>query len=346
MIAMHTRQASTPTMTPRSLASRPRVAAAGFTLIEMMVAITIGLGILAGLVGVLASNASNVRTNERTSELMTNGRYALSSMKAVLREAGFRGYTFEQPGTPSPWTVPTTGATNFCAGADAGATYDAFITNVRQAVWGSNDSNPFSANCIPAARYLGGNDVLVVRHLSANPTADADLQSGTIYFRSAYERGQVFRSAATPVVPPDYSGSNPVGNFAVQTYVYYISPVTEPANPENPPVPALRRLSLQPDGLMRDEIVASGIEAMQVQYGRRVDLDASQTQTETRYVDTLSGAAEWNRVNSVQLWLLARNAAVEPGYQNTNTYQMGTQSITVADGFRRQLFSAVIQLRN
>ena len=45
-----------------------------FTLIELMIAIAIGLVMLAGLVGVLATSASNSRSNDRTSEVMTNGR--------------------------------------------------------------------------------------------------------------------------------------------------------------------------------------------------------------------------------------------------------------------------------
>ncbi len=74
----------------------------GFTLIEMMISITIGLAILAGLVGVLATNSSNSKTNDRTSELMTNGRYALNSIKQELREAGFRGYTWAEPSNAQP----------------------------------------------------------------------------------------------------------------------------------------------------------------------------------------------------------------------------------------------------
>jgi hypothetical protein len=54
----------------------------------------------------------------------------------------------------------------------------------------------------------------------------------------------------------------------------------------------------------------------------------------------------WDGVNSVRIWLLARNTTAEPGYANTSTYVMGDQSYTVNDGFRRQLFATVVQLRN
>ncbi len=321
----------------RTLATRP-ARAAGFTLIEMMISITIGLGILAGLVGVLATNSSNSRANERTSELLTNGRYALNSMKQELREAGFRGYTWAEPSAPGALVV--TG----CVGAEAGATAAAFIANIRQGVWGANDANPFSGvgNCIPDASYSAGNDVLVVRRLAVIPSTA--LAAGTVYFHSSYEQGQVFQGVTAPTFggPP-----TPLASFAMQIYVYYISPFTQSAT-ESPLVPALYRVALRPDGTMQRELVASGIERLQVQYGQLTTAPA------TQYLDTLAGdssaagATDWEQVNSVRIWLLARNATPEPGYVPLPVPAMGSVAgyTPPSDGFRRQLFTTVVQLRN
>ena len=312
---------------------------AGFTLIEMMISITIGLGILAGLVGVLATNSSNSRANERTSELLTNGRYALNSMKQELREAGFRGYTWALPSAPGALVV--TG----CAEA-AGGTVAAFVANIRQGVWGADDTNPFGdaavGNCIPDANYSAGNDVLVVRRLAVIPTTA--LAAGTVYFHSSYEQGQVFQGVTAPTFggPP-----TPLASFAMQIYVYYISPFTQNAT-ESPLVPALYRVALRPDGSMQRELVASGIERLQVQYGQLT------TAPTTQYVDSLAGdshatdVTDWEQVNSVRIWLLARNATPEPGYVPLPVPAMGSQPgfTPPNDGFRRQLFTTVVQLRN
>ncbi len=316
----------------------PARAQVGFTLIEMMIAITIGLGILAGLVGVLAANSNNSRSNDRTSELMSNGRYALNSMKQELRQAGFRGYTWAEPIVPGALGT----LTNECLAA--GATAGTFVSNIRQGIWGANNSNPFSTSCIPDASYASGNDVLVVRRLAANfetPVANK------IYFQSSYSTGQIFRGATAPVFS---DGLTPVASFPVQIYVYYISPFTVSAT-ETPLVPALYRVALQSDGSMSRELVASGIEHFQVQYGRLTTTVPATTQ----FSDTLTGtsvstvASDWDNVESVRIWLLARNETAEPGYSNTNSYVMGDQTYDFAaapDGFRRQLFSTVVQLRN
>jgi type IV pilus assembly protein PilW len=317
----------------------------GFTLIEMMISITIGLAILAGLVGVLATNSSNSRANDRTSELMTNGRYALNSIKHELREAGFRGYTWAEPSAPDPWVAPADATGCYEAGASA----NAFILNIRQGVWGSNNTNPFAATCIPAARYQAGSDVLVVRRLSVVPTSAA-LAANTVYFRTIYERGQLFRSTAAAPVPPIFTGTTQLpATFEVQTFVYYISPFTVSAA-ENPLVPSLRRVALQTTGAnagtMVDELVASGIERMQVQYGRLT------TAPDTQYLNTLPGTSSepaetaWDEVHAVRIWLLARNSTPEPGFVNNTTYAMGDANVTPGDNFRRQLFTTVVQLRN
>ena len=324
---------------PLRLASRP-TRESGFTLIEMMISITIGLGILAGLVGVLATSSSNSRSNDRTSELMTNGRYALNSIKQELRQAGFRGYTWAEPTNPPlPWVAPTAG----CAGAEAGASVGGFISNIRQGIWGANNSNPFGGvgNCIPDASYAAGNDVVVVRRLAATPTVVP--VANTVYFATAYERGQVFRGNTPPTWVPV---PTPLASFAVQEYVYFVRPWTVSAT-ENPLVPALCRVALQADGSMVTELVASGIERMQVEYG------LLSTALVTQYLHTLAGtssapdATDWDDVNSVRIWLLARNAVAEPGYVNSTTYQMGdAPDYTPGDGFRRQMFTTVVQLRN
>jgi len=302
----------------------------GFSLIEMMISITIGLLIVAALVGVLTSNARNAKTNDRTAELQSNGRFALDHLKRELHHAGYRAYTWAEPNTPS--TLPA--ITGECTDGGAAGT---FVSNIRQGVWGANDTNPFTANCIPAANRVRG-DVLVIRRGAF--AAATSLTANTVYFRSSYAMGEVFQGT---VVPAGVTGT-PITTIALQEYVYYIG-----NDDLNATLPALRRVALQADGTMLDELVVSGIEEMQVQYGR---YDTAQN---TQYfdADAITGTAtdaaqtQWDDVNSVRIWLLARNSTAETGYTNTNSYAMGDITYPAQnDNFRRQLFTAVVQLRN
>ena len=314
----------------------PRIRmAAGFSLVEMMISITIGLMIVAALVGVLVSNSRNAKTNDRSSELQSNGRFAMEHLKRELRHSGYRGYTWAEPISP-PSAMPNVSGEcidELTPGAVAGS----FVSNIRQGIWGANDSNPYSGTCLPAANWMRG-DVLVLRRGSF--IAPTSLTANTVYFRSSYAMGEVFQG----VSPPAGVVGTPIANFALQEYVYYIG-----KDDADVTVPALRRVALQSNGTMLDEIVVSGIEHMQVQYGRY------NTAQNTQYFNgnNISGFStdpaqtQWDDVNSVRIWLLARNSKAEPGYINTNSYLMGDITYpSQNDHFRRQLFAAVIQLRN
>lgn len=312
-------------------------AAPGFTLLELLVSMAIGLFILAGLIGVLTANYRSSRANDQTSELITNGGNALNALKQDIRQAGFRGRTWGEPEISDGWVAPITG----CAGAEPGASAGTFVTNIRQGLWGGNNSNPFSSNCIAPQQYVPGTDVLVIRYVTTMvtpaPLADA------IYLRSSYRRGELFRGLAAPTDAPDTTAA---ADFAVRIHVYHVRPYTRTPD-ENPLVPALVRSSLQGDGTMRAELVTGGIEQFQVQYGRLG------SDSKTQYVDSMAGDSStptptaWDDVHSMRIWVLARASTAEAGYSNRTPYLMGDRTVIAPnDGYHRQLFSSVVQLRN
>ena len=313
---------------------RPPSRDGGFSLIELMVALTIGLIIVAGMLASYATSSASNRTNARVAEFQTNGRFATDFLRRELQHSGFAGLT---------WTnltlTGTTAATNDC---DVG-----FAAKIAEPISGANDSNPFSGSCIPTANYARG-DILVVRRagLDAKPTTET-LLANTLYFRSDYGQGSVYPGPTRPgkgvaCTDPAWKFDGwqcPVADYVLATDVYYISPWTNAAS-ESPKVPALYRMTLGAGPAMSAQLVASGIENMQVQY-------AVKTATGTRYQEASAVAAsDWTNVVAVRLWLLARSADAEPGYTNTTTYTMGDQTVTVNDHFQRQLFPLVVQLRN
>lgn len=308
----------------------------GFSLVEMMVSIVIGLMIVTALVGVLVSNSASTKTNDRTAELQNNGRYALDHLRRELRHADYRGYTWQAPNA-SALTI-----TNECL--ETGALAGSFVNNISQGIWGANDTNPYAANCLSSGYRQG--DVLVIRRVGDTAlVSPAALTSGEIYFRSTFVKGELFQAGAgaiaTTGTPNNSDGSSfgePLADFLVHEYVYYIGNDDNDAT-----IPALRRLALS-GGAMRDEMVVSGIEQMQVQFGL-TPIGSGTTQFYN--ADQITSAASWEDVSCVRIWLLARNARQETGYINPTSYQLGdTVYGPVSDSFRRQPFTTVVQLRN
>ena len=305
----------------------------GFSIVEMMVAMTVTLFIIGALITVVIGSSSANRTRDTSTDLQTNGRYALEQIKNDLLHAGYVGISSlfwpDEPITTASSHPVAINVTNACDTTTVG--------QLSQRIWGANDANPFSATCIPAANYLAG-DILMIRALDPNPVT-APFSVTRVYYHSAYEGGQPFVGPT----PPDFTASSkqpPYVDYELNETVYYISPFTNNAA-ENPQVPALYRTRLGNGPAMIPELVASGVENLQIRYG------VFQADQSVRYMSAAEMApADWDIVQSVQVWLLLRAARPEPDYQNNNTYTMGTQNIVVNDNFRRLLLRSVIELRN
>jgi type IV pilus assembly protein PilW len=305
-----------------------RVTQFGFNLIELMLAMTVTLFIIGALITVVLGSAATSRSRDQASDLQTNGRYALQQIKNDLLHAGFLGisslFTPDQPISADGIVV-------------TGACDNATVGRLAQRLWGSDDANPYTATCIPAANYLTG-DVLVIRSLNPTPVV-GPFSATQVYYHSSYEGGQPFVGPTAP----DFTGSNkqpPYLTYELQETVYYVSPYTNSPN-EVPLLPALYRTRLGAGPAMAPELVASGVENFQVRYG------VFQTNSTTQYfsADEIA-AADWDLVKSLEVWLLLRSDRPDAGYQNNTTYAMGGQDVAVNDGLRRLLLSSVTELRN
>lgn len=308
---------------------------AGFTILELMVAMTVSLFLMAALAAVVIGGSSTNRARDRASDLQVNGRYAIDQIRRDLQHAGFLGISslFFPDQAISVANAPFSGAitvSNVCDSATVG--------KLSLRVWGSNNANPYSATCIPNANYLPLTDVLVIRGLNPSVVTSA-FSATTVYFRSAYEGGAAF---VGPTVP-DFSSSNKQPPYLVHLLhetVYYISPYTNSAA-ESPLVPALYRLRLSDGPGMVAELVASGVENLQLRYG------IFQTNDTIRYMTANEvGSTEWDLVRSVQVSLLMRATTTEPDYLNTTSYDLSGTTITANDAYPRLLLSAVVQQRN
>ena len=84
----------------------------GFSLIELLVAVAIGLLILLSVSGIFLNSLFTEKTNEASSEILTNGRYAIEVLRKEVLHAGYLGVSSTLP------TIPTTNigtVSNDCA---------------------------------------------------------------------------------------------------------------------------------------------------------------------------------------------------------------------------------------
>jgi type IV pilus assembly protein PilW len=149
----------------------------GLTLIEMMVAMVLGLVLTGAAVQMFVANRAAYSFNEGLQRLQENGRYALDTLTYNVRMAGSLGCMSAVP-IVNNMNSATTLAFNFTQGVTG---YEAAGTAPADAQFTSASDNP--ANSSTAAHWtpaliapvltnaIQGSDVLVVR--TVNPTAHA-----------------------------------------------------------------------------------------------------------------------------------------------------------------------------
>ncbi|PCI20615.1 MAG: hypothetical protein COB62_04440 [Piscirickettsiaceae bacterium] len=69
----------------------------GLTLVELMVAMVIGLLLMAGVLQVFTANQQTYRVTENLSRVQENGRFAVDIINRFVRKAGFKGNTETSP---------------------------------------------------------------------------------------------------------------------------------------------------------------------------------------------------------------------------------------------------------
>ena len=304
----------------------------GFSLVEMMLAMLIGIIILGGILSVYNNTRELQRSSEDQINLVTDARFALETMGYDLRHAGVYG------GTNLPTLVSCRMGDAGCPAAMPLAVGDCFndwYINIQQPIFGSESIVPAGYGCI--MNHQANTDVLVVRYADSNSVDTADLVNGTAYVRSNYLAGQLFMGTAQPVIPDD--AGTLTANHQLYSRAYYISNFT---NTPGDGLPSLRRVDLINGPQVQDQLILPGATNLQVQYGEDLDGDGS--------IDNFVNAdavTDFTKVYAVRLWVLIKTEHEEPQLNTARTYTIAGNNIAIPDdGYRRLLISSVIKMRN
>lgn len=334
----------------------------GLTLVELMIAMTIGLLLLGGIIAIMISSRQTYRVNEALSRMQDNARYAFQLMSRDIRMAGYFG----------------------CVGSDVTPTNNletptSYLWDFSKAIQGYESTSASAWSPAPDSSVLsplGGADIIVVRGVlgdgSSGPTKVVDQPGGTppgsadlkVAANSGLIAGDVvmvtdclaaavfqvtnFNPASTGfdnvvhnsgsiagIVPGNSTkalGQEYTGGeiLKVSTRAYYLRNNADGR-------PALYRKT----GLADAEELVEGVENMQIEYGEDTNGDFT--------ADVYSKAdavTSMNKVVSVRIRLLMQtiddNIASEK-----QPYIYNSATATTPDDRRlRQVYSTVITLRN
>lgn len=323
----------------------------GMTLVEIMVAMTIGIILLLALGSLFVNSTRVFKVNDEFSRMQENGAYALNTMGNDLRMAGFYGHIATNDlAIPVAITI-----TNDC-GANWATTFTQSLGTGTLAKMSS---------CIKAANFLSGSFILVLRGATGIEVQPADLNAGTLYVQSDPGGGILFQGDQYAAGLPASSKRAFLGGAAAPIYpyqarAYYLRPCSRPTgtggtvclatDDNNQPIPTLVRQELA-GTTMTEVAIAEGIEAVRILYG----LGTGGTGAPVTYTETPTAEQFAERVVTARISLLVRSPRPSNDYDDrSRSYDLdgdGTAELNcLEDGlpcnYHRHVFTQSFQVRN
>jgi type IV pilus assembly protein PilW len=324
----------------------------GFTLVEVLVAMTIGMLILLGLTTLFANNSRNHAELERTSRQLESARFALDTLANDMRHAGYLGEF--NPNDLGP-TVTTPDDACVTSTASFGWNTAGVAVSLPAALRGIGSAE--SISCLTDRYRLDGTEAITVRHVNTSEeTLPASVVPGNLYVQvsrcSTDIRQIVAGSAATDFTLKNIACTaavNAVRRYIVRTYYIASCNECEPSDG----IPTLKRVEMI-NGALRTTALAEGIENLQIEYG--IDSTASMDGRPDEFitaaeVDGTPVARAWQNVVSARVHMLSRNTEKTGGYADPRTYRMGQVTVVPANSsatapYKRTLMTETVRLVN
>jgi len=313
----------------------------GFSLIEALAALALGLFVIASAVALQARASAALRVLDTHARMHETARQALAVIESDVRMAGYWGLAsgHQNVSTHPSFTFPAR-----CGGAP-------WASDVANPIDGTNNRYLSLANCAASAGGAQpGADVLIVRRASAR---DIPLTSSTVpaavrdevLLISTREQAQLFVPQDTGnAIPPVFPllaapGMGPPSELrSLLVHAYYVSVESSVSRS----IPALRRKLLTGGPGISDEEIAPGVEDLQFRVGADVDGDgAIDSYFEPEAVP--AGA----RAVCVQLWLRMRSVERSGAAAAFGATSYADRTWPASnDGFARMLVTKTIHVRN
>lgn len=368
-------------MNPRLTARR---AQRGLTLIELMVAITIMLIVMAALLTLFLNVSGSQREMERVNRQIETGRLSIFVLENEISHAGFwENYMPEFDDltvSAAPTHVPTGNVPDPCLAYSAAnwtEDYKRQLLDLPVQVYSS-----VPATCTDLlTHHKTGTDILVVRHaetcLPGTPHCDADV-AGAMYFQSSLCGTQkpssfdLSTGAFDQMFLKDCTSASPKRKLVAD--IYYVRDYAEAVG-DGIPTLSRSRFDLVGGTLAQQPPTAliEGVEGFRVELG----LDTlSKTGAAVNYTQAIAWADPANKstpsnrgdgspdgafvhcgatctadqlVNAVavKLYVLARATTISPGHTDTRRYQMGAATLApFNDHYKRHAFATTVRLTN
>ncbi|KMT64887.1 hypothetical protein XM47_11790 [Catenovulum maritimum] len=328
----------------------------GFSLTEMLVSMTVGMLVFAGVIGLLVASNETVSDTVQRGEMQENGRLALTLVSQDIMLAGyygqFTGMDIHEASSADTEIVKlnqvngnkvAVEGTDCVGDGENNGTF--FVENSDfffRHIWSTHTESSSIFNCISSA--ISNTDVLQIKRVLGDEISAGE-ELDTRYYLISTDNQAVFYagSDATPVV-----NNGVISEY--QHHIYYI----ENESRGSVSVPILKRKYLYKtenstgnQAKLKAQTLVEGIERMGFLFG--IDSDSDGTVNYYAKAEELT-REHWendgSEILAIKAYILVR--ALEPDNKITNTkvYDMGSYLYTVNDNYRRMLFINTVKIIN
>lgn len=300
---------------------------AGFSLIELMIGMTVGLFVSAAALSLFLSSSSTHRSVSQVANLLDSARTAISMIERDITLAGYWGLVGD---TKIIWgRRGTADAINPAVNNDCD-TGNAFAIDLEKVIQVFDNTAPSA--CMPA--HLADTDVLVIRRAATGSGFTAG--GNELYVNSDHSHGEVYETDDGP--NSLFATINESRPLVVNAY--YITDTTSDAGTRS----SLRRLTLAAGPEFVSQELVPGVEDMQIELGLDMNGDGSAD----TYVSPTVAGANADRTVAVRVSLLLHASGIDPSYTDTGDYLLlgAAQKRIVGLPNRRVQYSKTITLRN
>jgi type IV pilus assembly protein PilW len=357
---------------------------AGLSLVELMVAMTISLLILAALVALFTNTSRSNREFARANSMIESGRLAVQVLEADVVHAGYWGTYVAAFDDQTASGVPTDAPTlvpDPCLAYNPANWNAAYVESLIGVPVEAYDDAAVCAGII--TNRLAGTDVLIVRHAENCVPGVGNCEAavaGRLYFQDAL----CDTDLVAYVFDDDPAAFNlfkrdcvtPAEQRRFMSTIYYVRDYSETPGDG---IPTLMRSEFDlAGGVLGQQAAVPLIEGIN---GFRVELgidDLSETGDPVDYTEAVDWVdpdtrlsatnrgdgvpdaefvhcttavpctvADLTNVTAVRLYVLARTRETSQGFEDTKTYTLGDTVLgPYNDAFPRHLFVTTIRLPN
>lgn len=333
----------------------------GFSLVELMVAMTIGFVVLAGVGYMYLESRQAFSSMDNLSRMQESARYALETISRDIRMAGYRGCASSSGGFHSTLNNKT----------ESGYNFELPINGYNAAGAGWAPALPSDTGGLSDLSILAGTDAIILRSATGGGTtvtaqpgnSSSDLKVTTPHDLAINDIVMVTNCVSATVfqitnLNVSGAGQNVVHNVGVGTPGNSTKDLTENYSTSGGEIikmqsksyfirngasgrPALWQFdNYKAAGGDNPAEIAEGVENMQIQYG--IDANADGVVESYSAADTV---ADWNLVAAVRISLL-----VAGNDDNVTTskqkYTYDGNLVTADDQRLRQVFTTTVSVRN